>query len=59
MEFVLLYQMSQAPQVALWLKKEKKKKSACNAGDVGDVDSVLGQEGPLEEEMATHSSIPA
>ena len=58
MEFVLLYQMSQAPQVALWLKKEKKK-SACNAGDVGDVDSVLGQEGPLEEEMATHSSIPA
>ena len=41
------------------VKKRKKKKSACNAGDIGNVDSVLGQEGPLEEEMATHSSIPA
>ena len=49
--------MSQAPQVALWLKK--KKKSTCNAGDIGDSDSILGQEGPLEEEMATHSSVPA
>ena len=32
------------------------KESACNVGDVG---SILGQEGPLEGEMATHSSIPA
>ena len=28
------------------------KESACNAGDTGDT----GQEDPLEEEMATHSS---
>ena len=32
------------------------KESACNAGDVG---SVPGWEGPLEEGMATHSSILA
>ena len=32
------------------------KKSACNAGDPG---SILGWEGPLEEGMATHSSILA
>ena len=30
------------------------KESACSAGDVG---STLGQEEPLEEEMAAHSSI--
>ena len=30
-----------------------------NAGDKGDMGSILGQEGPLEEEMATHSSILA
>ena len=32
-----------------------------NAGDVGDVGSIphLGQEDPLEEERATHSSILA
>ena len=36
-----------------------------NSGDMGDVDSQkmwvssLGQEDPLEEEMATHSSILA
>ena len=29
------------------------KKSTCNAGDPG---STLGQEDPLEKEMATHSS---
>ena len=34
-----------------WLKK-----SACNAGDMG---SIPGQAGPLEKEMATHSSILA
>ena len=28
-----------------------------NAGDIRDVDSILGQEDPLEEGMATHSSI--
>ena len=28
-----------------------------NAGDAGDVGSKLGQEYPLEEGMATHSSI--
>ena len=29
------------------------KVSACNAGDLG---SILGQEDPLDKEMATHSS---
>ena len=29
------------------------------AGDTGDAGSVLGQEDPLEKEMATHSSILA
>ena len=33
------------------------KESAANAGDTRDLDSILGQEDPLEEEMATHSSI--
>ena len=32
------------------------KESACNAGDLG---SILGQEDPLEEGLATHSSIIA
>ena len=32
------------------------KESACHAGDPG---RSLGQEDPLEKEMATHSSIPA
>ena len=37
------------------------KESSCNAGDTGDTDlgRYLGQEDPLEEEMATHSSILA
>ena len=37
------------------------KDSSCNTGDTGDTDSgrYLGQEDPLEEEMATHSSILA
>ena len=30
-----------------------------NAGDVRDMGSILGQEDPLEEEMATHASILA
>ena len=28
-----------------------------NAGDIRDVDLILGSEDPLEEGMATHSSI--
>ena len=32
------------------------KESTCNAGDLG---SILGQEDPLEKEMAIHSSILA
>ena len=28
-----------------------------NSGDTGDVDSCLGQKDPLEEEIATHSSV--
>ena len=35
------------------------KETSCNAGDAGDEGSILGQEDPLEEEMATHSSILA
>ena len=33
--------------------------STCNAGDTGDVGSILGQEDPLEKGMATHSNILA
>ena len=33
------------------------KESPCNAGDTGDVGLVPGLEDPLEEGMATHSSI--
>ena len=40
----------------LWLRDEK---SACNAGDTGDLGLIPGWEEPLEEEMATHSSILA
>ena len=32
------------------------KESSCNAGDTGDVGSILDWEGLLEEGMATHSS---
>ena len=35
------------------------KEPPANAGDVRDVDLTLGQEDPLEEGTATHSSIPA
>jgi len=35
------------------------KESACTPADTGDAGSVLGQEDPLEKEMATHSSILA
>ena len=35
------------------------KKSACNAGEAGDMVQFLGGEDPLEEGKATHSSILA
>ena len=35
------------------------KESACDAGDAGDAVRSLGQEDPLEKEMATQSSIRA
>ena len=35
------------------------KNPPANAGAMGDEDSILGWEDPLEEEMATHSSILA
>ena len=35
------------------------KNPPANAGDTGDVGLILGREEPLEEEMATHSSILA
>ena len=35
------------------------KNPPANVGDTGDVHSSLGQEDPLEKEMATHSSILA
>ena len=35
------------------------KNPPANAGDTTDVGSIPGQEGPLEEEMAPHSSILA
>ena len=39
-----------------WLSGQE---STCNAGTVGDAGGFLDQEDPLEEGMATHSSIPA
>ena len=33
------------------------KNSPANTGDIGDVGLILGLEDPLEEGMATHSSI--
>ena len=35
------------------------KESACKAGDIRDMSLSLGREAPLEEGMATHSSILA
>ena len=35
------------------------KESSCSAGDSGDLGLIPGWEDPLEEEMATHSSILA
>ena len=48
-----IYNMGGLP---CWLRGEK---SACIAEDTGDVGSIPGWEEPLEEEMATHSSILA
>ena len=48
---------------AWYLFKYCCKNPPTNAGDAGDTDSIpgwsLGQEGPLEEEVTTHSSILA
>ena len=41
-------------QASWWLSG---KESTCNAGDAGDTVSTPGWDDPLEEEMATHSSI--
>ena len=46
--------VSGAFQVALVVKNP-----AANAGDLGDVGSIPGWDDPLEEGMATHSSILA
>ena len=35
------------------------KESACHTGDAGDAGLILDQEDPLEEGLATHSSILA
>jgi len=35
------------------------KNQPVNSRDAGDTGSIPGQEDPLEEEKATHSSIPA
>ena len=45
---------SQASQVAQMVKN-----LPVNAQDIGDVAQSLGQEDPLEEGMATHSSVLA
>ena len=37
-----------------WLRGED---AACSVGATGDIGSILGSEDPLEEGMATHSSI--
>ena len=39
------------------MQQRSSKESSANAGDVGDKGSIRGSEDPLEEEMATHSSI--
>ena len=42
-----------ASQIAQW------KEFACSTEDARDTGSITGREDPLEEEMATHSSILA
>ena len=46
-----------ASQEAQWQKKKKKKNLPANAADTGDTVWNLGQEDPLEKEMATSSNI--
>ena len=48
-----LYSSRRLPQ---WLSD---KENPCSSGDAGEAGLTLGQEDPLEEEMATHSSILA
>ena len=44
------------PGLPQWLRD---KESACSAGDTGDLVQSIGREDPLEQGMATHSSILA
>ena len=55
------YKGELASQVVLVVKKQtnKQKNLPAKAGDIRDVVRSLGGEDPLEEEMATHSSILA
>ena len=46
----------QRNKIRLWLSS---KESTCNAGDPTTQVQSLGQEDPLKEKMATHSSILA
>jgi len=48
------YERRRASQVVLVVKSP-----AVNTGDIRDESQSLSQEAPLEEEMATHSSILA
>ena len=59
--FVCLYLLQHlvwghAPWEVVFLSGSVSKESACNEGDLV---WSLGQEGPLEEEMAAHSSMTA
>ena len=51
-EFIFVYGASRASHVVLVVKN-----LPANAGDIGDASLFLGGEDPLEEGMATHSSI--
>ena len=52
--FILLYKLTQGFSAGSVVKNPP-----ANAGDRGDGGLILDQEYPLEEEMATHSSILA
>ena len=46
------------PHNKIWIENWKQKKNLpANAGDIRDARSIPGSEDPLEEDMATHSSI--
>ena len=53
---VLLHFPLNATGLPRWLSG---KESSCNAGDTGDAGSIPELEDPVEEGMATHSSILA